>query len=378
MRKRYEIMQTRDGAAWIKSSRIAQFQKIDAIAYDCDGVLVDARKSYNATIPRTVNQLLRMTTGIKLPWNQIAPRTIAMLRQTGCFNNDWDTTYALTLFSVLTLPLRVVQRIVANPSRVVRFKPRRTVPTEIIAIVKKFSSNLKRNSNPSEAVDRFVSNNSPTETCRQFIAPLKTQLGYPGNPPDALLPTLFDEIYHGPVLFRRMYGADACHNQSRGLIENERLLVKRHDLNKICRIIGGRRLAIITGRPYIATEYVLRDMLGCFNLKASLFIGDIDVHPELATKLATYRKPSGLGLSHVRRALASDMLLYIGDSAEDVDMVKNARTEEPVLSASVYGTGSDQAERLKFFINRGADLVLPNARRLPDVLRFVKDENSTG
>ncbi|MGA2783387.1 MAG: hypothetical protein ABSF09_01625 [Candidatus Bathyarchaeia archaeon] len=372
MRKQYEIVQTRDGPAWIKSSRIAQFQEVDAIAYDCDGVLVDARKSYNATIPMTADQLLRMTTGLKLSWNQIAPRTITLLRQTGCFNNDWDTTYALTLFSILALPLRVVQGIVASPSRVVQFNPQRVV-TEMIAVVKKFSSNLKGNSIPSEAVDRFVRNNTPNKIYRQVIATLKAQLGYPGTPPDALLPTLFDEIYHGPALFRRMYGVDARHNQSRGLIENERILIKPHDLNKACRIIGGSKLAIITGRPYLATKYVLRDLLDYFNVKASLFIGDIDVHPELATKLAPYRKPSSLSLAHARRVLGSHMLLYVGDSAEDVEMVKNAQAGEPVLSASVYGTGLDQSERLKFFIGREVDMILPTARRVPNVLRLVKN-----
>ena len=170
-----------------------------------------------------------------------------------------------------------------------------------------------------------------------------------------------------------MYGVDAHHNQSRGLIENERILIKPHDLNKACRIIGGSKLAIITGRPYLATKYVLRELLDYFDVKASLFIGDIDVHPERATKLAAYRKPSSLSLTHARRALGSQMLLYIGDSAEDVEMVKNAQAIEPVLSASVYGTGLDQTERLKFFIRREVDMILPTARRVPDVLRLVKN-----
>ena len=69
------------------------------------------------------------------------------------------------------------------------------------------------------------------------------------------------------------------------------------------------------------------------------------------------------------------MLLYVGDSAEDLEMVENARLEEePVLSAGIYGTSVDQSDHLKFLIDRGADLILPTARKIPDVLRFVKDE----
>jgi phosphoglycolate phosphatase-like HAD superfamily hydrolase len=116
-------------------------------------------------------------------------------------------------------------------------------------------------------------------------------------------------------------------------------------------------------------------MLSYFNVEASLFIGDIDVRSELAQIPAEFKKPSGRALTHVREVLPSDMLLYVGDSAEDVEMVENARLEEePTLSAGIYGTSTNRTEHLKFFINRRTDLILPTARRIPDVLRSIKNE----
>jgi phosphoglycolate phosphatase-like HAD superfamily hydrolase len=204
------------------------------------------------------------------------------------------------------------------------------------------------------------------------IDALKEQLGYPGSPPNSLLASLFDEIYHGPVLFRRMYDVEARQYRGKGLIENERLLIKRRDLESSDRILGGGRLAIITGRPYLPTEHVLHEILDCFNPNASLYIGDID---RGRSELTAFRKPSGRGLTHARRALSSDMLLYVGDSAEDLEMVENARLEEePVLSAGVYGTNVDRATHLKFLFERGTDLILPTARKITDLLRFVRDE----
>jgi len=374
----YKVLQTSDGEAWIKSSQFQQLQQVDAIAFDCDGVLVDTRRSYDATITKVVDQLVGMTLGIELPWNELAPPMITGLRRTGRFNNDWDTTYALILFTVLALPMKVVRELAASPiaGGTRRFNhSQKAVMANIASVVRKFSSNSTRNGNVVEALDRFAKTNMPSKAYSLVIDAVREQLGYPGGSPNALLTTLFDELYHGPILFRRIYGVEARHYRGKGLIENERVLVKRRDLDRANRFLGERRLAIITGRPYLAAEHVLREILGYFDVQASLFIGDIDVHPELAPKLAAFRKPSGRGLAHVRRGLSSHMLLYVGDSAEDLEMVENARLEEePVLSAGIYGTSVDQSDHLKFLIDRGADLILPTARKIPDVLRFVKDE----
>lgn len=234
MPKGYEVLQTPDGAAWIRSSQFHRLRQVDAIAFDCDGVLVDARRSYDATIRKVVDQLLRMALGVELPWNQSAPRMITVLRRTGRFNNDWDTSYALILFSVLALPVRVVRELVpsqyASGARRLNYS-QKAVMAKIGSIVRKFCSNSSESGNASDAVNRFVNANMPSKTHRSVIDTVKEQLGYPGSPPNALLSTLFDEVYHGPILYRRMYDVDARHYRGKGLIENERVLVKPRDLN---------------------------------------------------------------------------------------------------------------------------------------------------
>jgi phosphoglycolate phosphatase-like HAD superfamily hydrolase len=137
------------------------------------------------------------------------------------------------------------------------------------------------------------------------------------------------------------------------------------------KLLGRGRLALATGRPYLAAKYVLRQMMNHFDRDASVFIGDMDVNPELALKLAEYRKPSGRSLIHARHVLASNLLLYVGDSGEDVKMFEDAkRSNEPVLFAGIYGADCDR--RPKFFVGRDVDLILPTARRIPALLRSMK------
>ena len=80
--------------------------RVDAAAFDCDGVLVDARRSYDETIRVVVETMVEETTRVKLRLARATPRLIATMRRTGGFNSDWDTSYALTLFALVALRQR--------------------------------------------------------------------------------------------------------------------------------------------------------------------------------------------------------------------------------------------------------------------------------
>ena len=69
----------------------------ECILFDIDGVLVDIRKSYNIVIKRTVDFILKYTTGNTFLKGIVNDEIILKFRQTGGFNNDTDTTYAIVL-----------------------------------------------------------------------------------------------------------------------------------------------------------------------------------------------------------------------------------------------------------------------------------------
>ncbi len=374
------MIETPSGPVWVKPSRLPELRNVDAIVFDCDGVLVDTRRSYDAAITETADQLLRLIAGMRLPWKVIGPTLISRLRRTGVFNNDWDSTYALTLFATLSLPRNIITKIAQGGSRsdAARKLPpsdgdMKAVAEKIEALVDTFCSSAMKSNIGWQAVNKFLQTKIADSVSALAIANAQERLGYPGSPPNCLLSTIFDEIYHGARLFQRMYKIKARCGRTRGLIENERLLIRRRDLDATNKLLGKGRLAVATGRPYLAAQHVLREIMNYFNREASIFIGDVDVHPELAPKLAKYRKPSGLSLIHARKVFSSDMLLYVGDSGEDVRMVKNAkRSSAPILFAGIYGRDEDGKSR--FFREREADMILPEVRRIVPLLRSMKSE----
>ena len=376
MRERYESMQTSDGLAWIKSSSIPESREVDAVVFDCDGVLVNSQRSYDATIVEVTKRILSELVGISTARNDYLVKLVRQLRKTGGFNNDWDSTYALILFSILALPERENRRLSQEELPDGSQKSRRVSSKRLGTVVDEFCSTPIGTRIGYAAVNSYLHTARLTNNSRALIGTVQQKLGYPGSPPRSLLSTLFDEVYHGPQLYQSMYGAEARHYKGRGFIENERLLIRMGDLRILGKLLGRGRLAIVTGRPYLAAKYVLRKMMRYFDRNASVFIGDIDVYPELASRLAKLRKPGGRSMVHVQRTLSSEMLLYVGDSAEDANLVENARRMKvPVLFAGIYGTERENGEQLRFFKDREADLILPTVRVLPALLRSVKYEN---
>jgi phosphoglycolate phosphatase-like HAD superfamily hydrolase len=67
----------------------------DCALFDVDGVLVDIRRSYNEAIKETVGFVLKKA-GIKHR-NLVTDRLILKFRESGGFNNDTDTSYAIVL-----------------------------------------------------------------------------------------------------------------------------------------------------------------------------------------------------------------------------------------------------------------------------------------
>jgi phosphoglycolate phosphatase-like HAD superfamily hydrolase len=70
--------------------------QIDYIIFDIDGVLIDVKKSYNEAIKNTVQFIVRNLIKRDLK-NLVTDKIILKFRQTGGFNNDADTSYAISL-----------------------------------------------------------------------------------------------------------------------------------------------------------------------------------------------------------------------------------------------------------------------------------------
>jgi phosphoglycolate phosphatase-like HAD superfamily hydrolase len=330
---------------------------VDAVAFDCDGVLIDARRSYDATIRVVVEKMVEETAGVRLRLARAMPGLIATIRRTGGFNSDWDTSYALTLFSLVALAQRKDEGGWKGPGT-----------TEALTGITAAFAFVPR-PRGREAVDSFLDSEFPS--LKDGLDRSREYLGYPSAPPDGRMTTVFDELYFGASLFERIHGVPASDPRTKGLIELERTLVDRGTLESLERILGGSRLALITGRPFVGTEHSLgKRLMRHFDRDASIFIGDADIDLDLRAEYDRYRKPSPEALIRARDRLSSETLLYVGDSAEDLMMVQEARRRglEGYLFAGVYQTSPVQADQASFFEREGSDVVVETVNQVPSGL----------
>jgi phosphoglycolate phosphatase-like HAD superfamily hydrolase len=331
--------------------------KVDAVAFDCDGVLIDARRSYDATIRVVVETMVEEMTGVRLRVAGVMPRLIATVRRTGGFNSDWDTTYALTLFALVALEQRKEGRGAKAPGAI----------EALTSITARFGSAPRERGD--EEVDSFLDSEFPSE--KESVDKAREFLEYPRTPPDGRMTTAFDELYFGASLFEKAHGVPSRTPRAKGLIELERTLVDRSTLESLKKMLGGARLAMITGRPFVGTEYSLgKGIMGYFDKSSSIFIGDADFDLGLRPEYDRYRKPSPEALIRAKEKLSSETLLYVGDSAEDLMMVQNARRRgfEGFLFAGVYQTSPVQADQASFFEREGSDVVVESVNQVPSGL----------
>ena len=80
-----------------------KYFNIDCIIFDIDGVLIDVTKSYNEAIKNTVQFVVGNMIKRDNLKDLVTDKIILKFRQTGGFNNDIDTSYAISL-ALLSYP----------------------------------------------------------------------------------------------------------------------------------------------------------------------------------------------------------------------------------------------------------------------------------
>ena len=222
-----------------------------------------------------------------------------------------------------------------------------------------------------ESVDQYIAT-SRFES--KLTGEMRRYLGYPGNPLTSRLAAVFDQVYYGERLYRRIYGVEPEVRYESGLIDREQVIVTEESLSNLRQTVAGTRMALATGRPYVAAEHTLGRLLGYFERDASVFIGDGDIFPDQALMLSKFKKPSAESLILARKKFSSKVLLYVGDSAEDRLMVENAGVQDgSVLFASIYGSSFNDKEQISYFAGTNSDLIVKNVNQIPIMLELARN-----
>ena len=303
----------------------------DCALFDIDGVLVDIRKSYNEAIKKTVEFVLGRA-GVKCR-GLVTDRLILRFRQTGGFNNDADTSYAIALAAL------------ANPQ-------------SGVAAARRFLFKVSDNADETGivSVEKFLSGYD--------ISRHKEVLAYPAPVKDSYIGRVFDELFYGPALFKKQNGvAPKYCKPDRPLIANDRLAASKSTMKVLQEKLGN--LGIVSGRSRLAAEYSLAPIMQYFNLDACVFLED---------EKREYAKPNPYAVKKAMSAIGAKSALYAGDSAEDMMMARRAQKEAgySIAFVGIYGHSPQPARTVRQFREEGADAIARNVDLLPNILNKVK------
>jgi phosphoglycolate phosphatase-like HAD superfamily hydrolase len=318
----------RSEGIYTDDSKIQILNEIDAVIFDCDGVLIDITKSYDLAIIQTTQYVLEHLAKIDSSIN-VDFKIIDGFKSTGGFNDEVDLTYAAIISLVAAKKLEKDQT--------------------------SFIFDVIKNSDSSGiiSVERYIENQID-------ISDIKKQLSYPGTHHDNPLYQIFDQIFYGPQLYKKLFNNTSNFSEP-GLIEQDDVILNDILFEKLQKKFNSK-IAMVTGRGKESVSYSLKSLLTKFNLNNSMFLEDES--RELA-------KPNPQSLLNSIQGMNCTTTLYVGDSMEDFIMAK--RTTDlghDTIFCGIIGTSKNPQEKLELFERNDAILVLDSIHLLPKVLNL--------
>jgi phosphoglycolate phosphatase-like HAD superfamily hydrolase len=301
---------------------------IDAIIFDCDGVLIDITKSYDSTITKTVQYILKNFTDVS-DGITIDHKIIDGFKSTGGFNDEVDLAYAAILCIVAAKKLQKDQ---------IEF---------IFEVIK------NADTSGIVSVEKYLNNTVD-------ISQIKNLLEYPGTHHNNPLYRIFDELFYGPELYLKLFGMKSRFSES-GLIQYDDVIVNFDLLEKLEKKFS-RKIGMVTGRGYESVKYSLQDMMEKFDLKNSLFLED---------ESRSLAKPNPESLIRCISGMNGTTTLYVGDSMEDFIMAKKVtETGRKVVFCGIIGSSKAPDEKLTLFEQNGVILAIDSIKHLPKILNL--------
>ncbi len=313
---------------YIDDSGINVLNEIDAVIFDCDGVLIDVSKSYDLAILKTTRYVLENFAKINDSID-VDFKIIDGFKSTGGFNDEVDLTYAAIISLVAAKKLEKDQT------------------SFIFDVIK------NADSSGILSVEKYLEN-------QVDISDIKKQLSYPGINHENPLYQIFDQLFYGPELYQKLSGNSSKFAES-GLIEQDEVILNNLLIEKLQKKFDSR-IAIVTGRGKKSISYSLKTLLEKFDLKNSVFLEDES--RELA-------KPNPQSLINAIKGMNSASTLFVGDSMEDFIMANKATDlGHKTIFCGIIGTSKNPQEKLELFQRNGAILVLDSINLLPNVLNL--------
>jgi HAD superfamily phosphatase len=336
--------------------------------FDLDGTVVDVRDSAREAVRRTVQAYFGQVMGLRGATALVTPREIQAFRLAGGLNNSWELSSALVRYLISLLG----------------HAPRPPEPLENLNDISTYLHRAGRRLNITMADLRqradFEAIAKQVHEAGGGLDGLTKVLGQRRSHPwffetgelrnVNVIRRLFQEFYLGRRHYAALHGTQPFFYKGPGLIENERLLIPRDQIEAIAQVATGG-LAIATNRP--AAE--IRLALDTHGL--TRYFRAVVSHEDVVSEVAraerrgeppgSRAKPHPFMLLEAARGLDPDghrPAVYIGDTPDDIKAAKRANDTRPFLGWGVLWS-SIEPDRLRTALaDAGADRILEK----PDAL----------
>jgi len=380
---------------YIRKDGISSLKDVTTVLFDCDGVLIDARESYDLSIKKTVSYISREILKISVSEDEITDKIIYGFRKSGGFNNDWDTTYAILLYLFTRIPKQVVDIF----SKFFKLNGIENVSRDVykrISEVKKLLSDVEISDesllNISDdllllskqadirGIDSILEILPKIDDENAFVG-FKKVMSYPDKVGVSMITTLFEEFFLGSDIFSEKYGFPSEFlDQFHGLVFSEVPILTENTINLLSEMFGESNFGIVSGRAQLTAEYTLGNLMNRFNSDLTFFIEDeksSTFKKGDSGKIDKISKPHPFALLKVEEnTKKSGRILYIGDSMEDLIMVDQSNCiMDRFIAAGIYGYSHDTEELVKMFKENCAFLIIESVNDIPKVFERIMRED---
>ena len=315
---------------YISDDMIQKIQKFDSIIFDCDGVLVDIRNSYDNAINKTISAIMKeLFDGVV--GDTVTSKIHFGLKAAGGFNDEVAVVYA------------IIMTLVASKKSNIEFK--------------KLITNVINNANESgiNSIDNYFINQNID------LKEIKSKLDYENSRKVSYIHRIFNQLFYGSILYEEIFNEKSQFTE-KPLIDLDNIILDDNLMSKLKNRFG-TKIATVTGRGNFAFSYSMKNFLDNFDMKNSVFLED---HP------LNMAKPNPKSLIESISGINSKCSLYIGDSMEDLMMVEKCKKcGYDVSFCGIYGSSDEPQLKYDLFQKNNAPFILESIQELPKALNLV-------
>jgi len=313
------------------SDEITQkIDKFDSIIFDCDGVLVDIRNSYDEAINKTISAIMKELFDDDVG-NVVTSKIHFGLKAVGGFNDEVAVVYA------------VVMTLVASKKLNIPFQKL------IIDVIK------NANESGINSIDVYFKNQDID------LRELKSKLNYENSRKESYIHRIFNQLFYGSSLYEEIFNEKSKFSQE-PLIDLDEIVLDENLMKKLQSRFA-KKITTVTGRGKFAFSYSMKNFLNNFDMQNSVFLEDRPL--EMA-------KPNPKSLIESISTIDSKCSLYVGDSMEDLLMVQKCKESGyDVYFCGIYGSSDEPESKYQLFQKNNASIILESIQELPKALNLV-------